>query len=187
MIRAKLIPPSARPEIAVDVLYAALHRAHSQAKERVAMTRRKCAKHHRLTRRRGYAAGYRSGLLAATQEMRSAIEGITSTYREAVELAKVDITSLARAFAVRVIERNLREDPEILQSWIHSAVTLLGSSRTVALVYHPRYSAILERLSLQLPPHITLSTSQELGDADFVLSGDNGSLEWCWRKALEDA
>jgi flagellar biosynthesis/type III secretory pathway protein FliH len=187
MIRAKIIPPSARPEIAVDILHAALHRAHSQAKERVAMTRRKCAKHHQLTHRRGYAEGYRSGLLAAAQEMRSAIEGITSTYRDAVELAKVDITSLARALAARIIERNLSEDPEIFQSWIHSAMTFLGSSRTVALVYHPRYAPILERLSVQLPPHVTLSASQELGDADFMLSGDNGSIEWCWRKALEDA
>lgn len=187
MIRTKLLPPSAGHETAFELLQESLRLAHQQAKERVAITRQKCARHRRATRRRGYDEGYQAGLREATEEMREAISGIIDTYREAVELARSDISALSRAFAARVIEYNLREEPALAQSLINSAATLLGTSRALTLSHNPRYSELFASLATQLPSHITLRSDENLGDIDFILSGENGDVECSWRKALEEA
>jgi flagellar biosynthesis/type III secretory pathway protein FliH len=137
-----------------------------------------------LARQRAFSAGYAAGLHAAQDDFQAAIKAITTTYDAALEMAKRDAATLGQMFAARMIDQNLSNQPEILLRWIDEGARILATSRTFTLSYNPRYSALITSLEGRLSDRITTWVPANLGQVDFVLSGDGGGIECSWRKAL---
>jgi flagellar biosynthesis/type III secretory pathway protein FliH len=186
MLKAKLIPPSLTVEVMVDAVRTTVEETKARAAASMASTRRKCAMYARATRRRAYTAGYRAGLAAATEECTAAIRAITSTYEKAAQLARDDAALLAKELAARIIGHTLRADSEMLRAWIEDATRPLGGSRPLTLSYTPHYAKLIAHLKGHLPANITTVRATELGEVDFLISGETGGVECSWRRALEE-
>jgi flagellar biosynthesis/type III secretory pathway protein FliH len=139
-----------------------------------------------LVKSRGFSKGYQEGLASAHRECAATLEALRNCYEGALALAAKDTHTLAVHLAERIVDRALMQHPEILFAWIEHCLGILRRSRTLQLSFKPQYEEVMLHVTQQLPPGLVVRSDASLTKADFIISGDNGDIEFAWRKALEE-
>jgi len=187
MIRATLIPPSISPELALESVRELMRQGRATLAQERKEGREKAHRYASYMRNRSRVQGRQEGLLAAGSQITGVIEGLRSTYDDAIDQAHEDMHAAARAIAEQVIPRRLLSDPQIFEHWVNEALVLLKRSKTLHIVYHPQYHDILQLLAKNLPASITLAPDHNLEGCEFAVTGESGGIEFSWKSSLDRA
>jgi flagellar biosynthesis/type III secretory pathway protein FliH len=186
MRKARLVPTQLAPEITVQTFKQTLTMGRSVLCDERKKSRQKASRYAKYIRARGFTTGYQAGLAAAQEECAAALRALRSCYEDALTAAKNDAHALATALAERIIDSTLLERPEVLLAWIQESVQMLKRSRNLHLSFQPRYAGVMQQVMPHLPEGVTAQADASLTDADFILSGDSGGVEFSWRNILHD-
>lgn len=93
---------------------------------------------------RGFLSGQRAGKELGLKEVEAAYQVLFSLVEEAKELkqellktADRDILKIALAAARRILRQEIRQSPEKILEYIHTAIKIVGQSDTLLLRIHP--------------------------------------------------
>jgi flagellar biosynthesis/type III secretory pathway protein FliH len=186
MLKARLVPTQLAPDITVQTFKQTIKLGRSVLCEERKKSRHKACRYAKHIRARGFSKGYQEGLAAAQEECAAALRALRSCYEDALSAAKHDAHALATALAERIIDSTLLERPEVLLAWIQESLQMLKRSRTLHLSFQPRYSGVMQQVMPHLPEGITAQADSSLTEADFIMNGESGGVEFSWRNILQD-
>jgi flagellar biosynthesis/type III secretory pathway protein FliH len=186
MIRARLIPNQLSPDIPVQAFKHTITLGRQVICEERKRSRAKAYRYAKHIRARSFAKGYNEGLAAAQAECTAALQALRNCYEQAINAAKSDTHALATNLAERIIDSTLLMRPEALLAWIHESLQILKRARSLHLLFQPRYGDIMQQVSKHLPDGITIEADPSLTDVDFILSSENGGVEFSWRDILHE-
>jgi flagellar biosynthesis/type III secretory pathway protein FliH len=186
MLRARLNPTQLAPDISVQTFKQTVSLGRAVLSEERKKSRQKACRYAKHIRSRGYSKGYHDGLAAAQEECAAALRALRSCYEDALTAAKHDAHALATALAERIIDSTLLERPEVLLAWIQESLQMLKRSRALHLSFQLRYAGVMQQVMPHLPEGITAQADASLTEADFIMSGESGGVEFSWRNILHD-
>lgn len=185
MIKSSLRPTPLRSESGLETFRQMIREARAIIAETRRCSRTKALRYARRTRTRGYSDGYRAGLQVAHDQCREVIEELKRGYLQILDKAASDIEQLARITAGEIVDSALMTHPELLRSWIQQSIAALKGVRTLKVSLHPRYTPLVEMLSMSLPEGVALSIEQISSAVDFRVEGETGGIEFSWRDAIQ--
>lgn len=186
MIRARLNQTKLSADIPVQTFRQTIALGRQVICEERKRSRVKACRYARHIRAHGFTRGYTDGVAAAQAECIAVLQGLRHCYEEAINAAKSDTQALAKELAERIIDSTLFSRPEVLLMWIQECLQILKRSRSLHLSFNPLYQGVMQRISEQLPAGINLKLDPSLTNTDFILSSDQGGIEFCWRDILNE-
>lgn len=148
------------------------------------------AEGERAGREAGEADGRREAVAAVSAEMARLEAGWTSALqawssrREAdLSSAQQDVVALAVAIAGRIVQREIRVDPEVATRQVAAALTMLSDVRDARVFVHPEdREAVAEALpglvrALSSTAHVELLEDPALGRGGIVVRSGDGVID----------
>jgi len=184
-IRASLGPPSDLRGPAAAEALALLRQARRLAKARTLRSRQRALRFARYSRSRGFQQGHEAGLREAERSFAILAREVRAHYGEILEATRQDAFELASLACRELVGAALDNAPEAILPLFNEALTIMKASRKLSVRYHQRYQHIASRLASSTAHEIVLTEASEPGAPDFVIGGEHGEVEFCWRRAVE--
>jgi flagellar biosynthesis/type III secretory pathway protein FliH len=142
----------------------------------------------------GREAGRAEGHAAALSEMRSALQSITGSWRDALEElidrrermasdARRDLVALAAEIARRVVKRSIELDGTLVVDQVRAALELVMRRTRLVLAVHPDDRALVEGALPDLTTrfgesaHVELTTDDSLSRGSCVIGTEHGRID----------
>jgi flagellar biosynthesis/type III secretory pathway protein FliH len=185
MFKAKLMPAGIIQDLSVSALRQTIKLGRTTIAQERKRSRAKSARYSRYIRRRGFGQGYQEGLAQGRNECIDLIKGLRGCYEDAINAAANDTLALATSIAQKIIDTTLTTRPEALMAWISEGLGLLKDSREIHIALNKRYLNIINEISPLLTSGVSIRVDRELSEADFIIEGSRGGIEFSWQSAVQ--
>jgi flagellar biosynthesis/type III secretory pathway protein FliH len=184
VIDATILAPSDPLELTLDRSRAILNASRTESAKILGQARKRASRYREKSTERGYRAGFERGEKESSQRCGEVVQSLRALYSTTVDKAQEDVLLVAHRIIEELIDERLRESPELLTSWITRAMAHVRQDIEMTLRYHPRYQENLKDVTACLPRRLTTSMDPTLGEADFAIDTNVGSISFSWRELL---